>query len=519
VSALPRLKCPLRLEPHQIQGLDTKSIFPVVQWLVKKALESREEMMQEQRARAMFEFRKFGQTPEDVAADVAASKAVETVETVQANYSAKRQLKAPDVSEADESTRIQCTLLEYGRRYGLSKVPKADKDKKASKSVKEAMTGGDDEDDLIAAEERRVKSIMKKMSSLGEGGTSAISSSVVGEIAGMQSEEMKRLAEEYNKKAAEIAAAQDKGAGALAAHKRAITGLQKQHEAADAKVDTLQPQNDELQASHDELAAGYTKALAYRKRIDKEMAKLDALEGDESNREALDKLRTLIAQNEQLKEQEKQFKKTCVAEMELFEAKIEGMKGQGAEFMDDERAAAIAKRLQADLAKLEKVKQLSARRNRDIALKQRQIDEYPSRSELNQYQRRFVELYGQVAARLRETKQYYLMYNTVADSKEYYAKEVTLLESIFESFEAAMKSSGGRDQLLKQMDQIATVMGKNKGKVEERQTQEKSERDEMRDNHLKLVEKERLYHKCVKDYESECSKNEKLLTKLKSVQS
>ena len=125
------------------------------------------------------------------------------------------------------------------------------------------------------------------------------------------------------------------------------------------------------------------------------MAKLDALEGDESNKEVLDKLRTLIAQNEQLKEQEKQFKKTCVSEMTLFEAKIAGMKGEGVEYMDDERAAAISKRLQGDLAKLEKVKQLSARRNREIALKQRQIDEYPGRSELNQYQRRFVELYGQ----------------------------------------------------------------------------------------------------------------------------
>ena len=31
VAALPRMKCPHRLEPHQIQGLDFKGIFPVVQ--------------------------------------------------------------------------------------------------------------------------------------------------------------------------------------------------------------------------------------------------------------------------------------------------------------------------------------------------------------------------------------------------------------------------------------------------------------------------------------------------------
>lgn len=31
VSVLPRMKCPHRLEPHQIQGLDFIHIFPVIQ--------------------------------------------------------------------------------------------------------------------------------------------------------------------------------------------------------------------------------------------------------------------------------------------------------------------------------------------------------------------------------------------------------------------------------------------------------------------------------------------------------
>ena len=36
-----------------------------------------------------------------------------------------------------------------------------------------------------------------------------------------------------------------------------------------------------------------------------------------------------------------------------------------------------------------------ARKNREIALLQRKIDEVPSRTELTQYQRRFIELYSQ----------------------------------------------------------------------------------------------------------------------------
>lgn len=36
-----------------------------------------------------------------------------------------------------------------------------------------------------------------------------------------------------------------------------------------------------------------------------------------------------------------------------------------------------------------------ARKNREIAGLQRKVDEVPSRAELTQYQRRFVELYNQ----------------------------------------------------------------------------------------------------------------------------
>ena len=38
---------------------------------------------------------------------------------------------------------------------------------------------------------------------------------------------------------------------------------------------------------------------------------------------------------------------------------------------------------------------LQARKTREIALLQRKIDEIPTRAELTQYQRRFVELYNQ----------------------------------------------------------------------------------------------------------------------------
>ncbi len=104
---------------------------------------------------------------------------------------------------------------------------------------------------------------------------------------------------------------------------------------------------------------------------------------------------------------------------------------------------------------------VQARKNREIALLQRKIDEVPSRTELSQYQHRFIELYNQgqsvcykttiilsirllgrtqsvlcapfltvipisraVAATLTETRQFYTLYNTLEDQKAYMEKEV-----------------------------------------------------------------------------------------------
>lgn len=62
---------------------------------------------------------------------------------------------------------------------------------------------------------------------------------------------------------------------------------------------------------------------------------------------------------------------------------------------EGERVAAIRQAFQADKEKLGKIKALLARKNREIALLQRKIDEVPSRTELSQYQHRFIELYNQ----------------------------------------------------------------------------------------------------------------------------
>lgn len=505
VAALPKLRCPLRLEPHQIQGLDNVSIFPVVQWLVKKALETREEMQAQQRNSAMLEFDKFGTTPADAEFQEALPTSTEAVRVVQTTYGANRILKAPDAEGADAATKIQLTLLEYGRRYGASKNLKGDAGGKRKKD------GEATEEEMIAKEEKRVKAMMKKMSKLTDTG---ISTTALDSIAAAQQEEIKAMADEYAKQAAAFSASQDGKEAGEKAHQRKVAGLQKQHEVLTGKIEGAQGEHDTLAASHAEHKAAYLKIRKYSKKIAAGMAELDALEGDEANKEVLQKLRKLVALNEALKAQEAQFKSTCKAEMISLEDKIERLEGAGVEIMDDERSQAIAEQYAQDQAKMKKLKLLNARRTREIAGLQRQIDEFPGRGELNQYQRRFVELYAAINTKLRETKQYYTLYNTLDDTKLYLTKENALLESIQENYTVAIQSTSGKEQLLKQMQGIVDALLNNKGKVDGRLVKEAATRDDLAGTMNALVTTGRQYYKAVKDYEAEIGKNEILENKL-----
>ena len=73
------MKCPHRLDPHQIQGLDFIHIFPVIQWLVKRAIETREEFGDYIRSYSVSQYSKFHTTPDEVEFESRKDKAVLTV--------------------------------------------------------------------------------------------------------------------------------------------------------------------------------------------------------------------------------------------------------------------------------------------------------------------------------------------------------------------------------------------------------------------------------------------------------
>merc|ERR1712061_653101 len=88
-----------------------------------------------------------------------------------------------------------------------------------------------------------------------------------------------------------------------------------------------------------------------------------------------------------------------------------------------------------------------ADKNQEIARVARRLDSYPTRAELLQYERRFVELYEQTAERLKETKKYFDMDNTLNDGFDNMEKEVKLLEDVRGKFDTAVASAEQRAKL------------------------------------------------------------------------
>uniref|UniRef100_A0A4W3HFL8 Coiled-coil domain-containing protein 93 n=1 Tax=Callorhinchus milii TaxID=7868 RepID=A0A4W3HFL8_CALMI len=431
VSVLPNMKCPHRLEPHQIQGLDFIHIFPVVQWLVKRAIETREEMGDYIRSFSVSQFQKNHSLLEDNDFKQRKSKAMKAVVDVSDVYKPQRKYKRLSGAQTliDEESRVHSTLLEFGR----------------------------------------------------------LTASTVGQIVGLQSEEIKQIASEYAGKQNELSTEDHpERFGVAQQHRRQVASLSKQ----------ILQKSKQLEECHCYIlltSSGLFQIVRHGEKLDKELSALEVAES-QADSGLLEKLRALVTMNEDLKSQEQEFRTHCREEMARLQQQIESLK---AETGNDESAE-------------------KARRNREIAILQRKIDEVPSRVELTQYQRRFVELYSQVAATHKETKQFFTLYNTLDDKKVYLEKEVSLLNSIHDNFQLAMASPAAREQFLRQMEQIVEGIKQNRMKLEKKKQENKMRRDQLNDEYLELLEKQRLYFKTVKEFKEECRKNEILLTKLRT---
>ena len=167
VSVLPRMKCPHAIEPHQIQGLDFIHIFPVIQWLVKKSIETRAEMGDLNRSFALSQFMKIDTEKPSEAETIKRESALKFIINLNEQHAPQRKFVRKDMDKiVEKQVKIQSTLLEYGQKNVLlTSVLTQQHSQQQQKSNKTALAKeSQEQQQKTAAEEANLKSLIDKMS-------------------------------------------------------------------------------------------------------------------------------------------------------------------------------------------------------------------------------------------------------------------------------------------------------------------------------------------------------------------
>jgi len=454
-------------------------------------------------------------------------------------YKAKRKFRKRDTAAFDSHVaRTEATLLEYGEKIFSAAVRDEETEEKKAKASKgrgsisakvenldQVLGGGqkastDDsksKEKIAEEEQKRIDDLKKQLDVIDGVDTNSVSGKNVLKFMGLTTEEIKQAKADYDEQMQkQLQEEQDEEK--LPIGKRLATAFQRQLDALNRKLAQQQQKREKkieaVKILEEKLKA--LRRLLQEKNAAKDLAQAEAskLEEEEkvlstSNQALLQKLKSLVTLNESLKVQELQFKANCKQQREQLNEMIKKL-DSGESDEEIKRVHEIEQIFDTDLNKLSKMRQVLAKKNQEISTIARSIDDIPTRAELLQYESRFVELYELVAEKLKETRKYFALYNTLEESHRYMANEVTLLNQISEGFPKAMKSKPGRDNLIEQLKNILEGVAKTFEQAEKELKQETSTKEALNEKYNALLEKQRTYFKTVKEFQDECFKNEKL---------
>lgn len=367
--------------------------------------------------------------------------------------------------------------------------------------------------------------IMQQMTEVSGGGKaggaagSAVSGQSLGALMGMQAEELRRAAEEFGRQEEQRKALAESGdllantkQGKAAAHARRLAGLQKRVEAVTELKNEQTVQLTAIESELSSLREAVTKAERYCARASSEIAKLDekvlALPAD--RQQLFRNLTSLLSKSEGLKEHEVYFKTSCKEQLKELMKTLEQLKGESAGGALGARVAEIDKMFADTSARFEKARAAMATRSLEVYRLSRLIDEVPSRPELVQYERRFVELFDEVSERLDETRKYYTLYNIQDKKKGFLMKYDGLLASITSNFAPSMKTAKQQKVYLDQMDSVISGVDDALKKQQQMCDSKKANRDSRAQDLQRLVEAQRRYLRAVAEMTLQAEENESL---------
>ncbi|MCP9261661.1 Ribonuclease [Dirofilaria immitis] len=225
--------------------------------------------------------------------------------------------------------------------------------------------------------------------------------------------------------------------------------------------------------------------------IDKRITEFEHLVNSNSA-ETVERLKCLLIEHDEIYNREMDFKASCRNELGKLDEILKQLKADNGESV---RNLSVEEKEYLTNSRLE-----LANLNRQIAAQQSMLDNIPAQTEISQYQRRIVELYNQMASKHRETKEFYILHNTLVDIKTFMKKKTS--------------KQNYKDSFVENLQKILKAVDASLDKVSTKQKELQARRDKLYGEYQHLLEKERLYYKTVDNFKNAWHENEELKCKI-----
>jgi hypothetical protein len=404
------MKCKHLIQPYQIQGLDFIHIYPVVQWLVKKAIETRAEMGDSNRSYALSQFNK--NDYQTIEIENTKNKAIQVITNLKEENIPQRKYQRKDAHNLlQQKAKINSTLLEYGQENIILQTDLITSDSaKTSKTSKTKATNDPTNDQQKENNEKDIKDLINKMTDQKQ---VKVTANAVGNILGKQQNTLQQIANEYTNKEIELqkeieqleqlASSTDdiNGGGGGFQHKQRIKNiLTKQIEQKQKQFNDKQSElNDFQQTTINNLNSKIDQLQNEENDLNEKLKNLEITEQN-VDKKSVAKLEQLIVVYDELKLKETNYKADCKEKSKKLDSEIEKLREsanseQQQQSTGQDQDNKIQDKLEASKKRLNALHLKIAKKNREISTLKRKLDEQPSRIELTQYQKRFIELYNQ----------------------------------------------------------------------------------------------------------------------------
>ena len=336
------MKCPFSLEPHQIQGLDYIHLLPIIEWLVKKAIATREAEGDNVRNFAIKQFHKNTQPEAEILGNNLLKDDDDKVgiKSVQEKSKPKRIYR-----KKEENDDPELTLLEYGQRKLRSSANKnVDKDSNSKQN--------DNSEGLLDI-------ITETTDGATELNVSAVKSFV-------DVKELSKAANAY-KESIEKFESETNPTVIL----NAIRVIDEQKEAVNIRLKAIREENKLTQPSVQELENKVNQLRLDLNAIDQTISEQDLSQDQE---QILQKLQHLVTKNETLKGLETTYKEQVREEMEKLLAENEQLESELKLLKNDSEHDQSDEEL--DKKKLDILRKELAEKGKEVQLLEHQLGMY-----------------------------------------------------------------------------------------------------------------------------------------------